>query len=125
MKKIAVIVLTLIYTASVYGVTISKFYCCGKLAEVSLSASFQSQTGCKANGPACCKTIKANYKVKDNHFSAQTNLALKNSFTLIRSVLFIPGSPAITGPKEIKAYNSQAPPVRRDPLYIRYSNFRI
>lgn len=126
MKKIAVILLLLIYTASVYGITINKFYCCGKLASVSLSVSSASKSDCKAtSGSDCCKTVKANFKVKDNHVSAKTDLALKSSFALITPVLSIPTSTERITLKEVSGYNSQAPPVQRDPLYILFSNYRI
>jgi hypothetical protein len=125
-KRIAVILLLLIYIVSVYGITINKFYCCGKLADVSLALNTPFKSDCKAtSGSDCCKTVKANFKVKDNHFSAKTDLTLKNSFALITPVFFIPASPERITLKEVHAYNSQAPPVQRDPLYILYSNYRI
>jgi hypothetical protein len=124
-KRIAVILLVIIYSASVYGITINKFYCCGKLASVSLSADHQSKSDSKAVGSACCKTIKESFKVKDNHFSAKTDLTLKSSFALITPVFFIPASPERITLRAVSAYNSQAPPFRRDPLYILYSNYRI
>ncbi|MBB6109961.1 HYC_CC_PP family protein [Mucilaginibacter lappiensis] len=126
MKRIAVILLLLIYTASVYGITIDKFYCCGKLASVSLSASSASKSDCKAtSGSDCCKTVKANFKVKDNHVSAKTDLTLKNSFAVVIPVFSIPALAERITLKEVNGYNSQAPPVQRDPLYILYSNYRI
>jgi hypothetical protein len=66
-KKIAVILLTLIYSASVYGVTINKFYCCGKLADVTLSAASSPKMDSKAGNSDCCKIIKTNIKVIDIH----------------------------------------------------------
>jgi len=124
-KKIAVILLTLIYSVSVYGITIDKFYCCGKLAEVPLSAISHSKMDSKAGDNACCKTVKTNIKVKDNHVSPKSDLTLKNSFALIIPSFFIPGSSERITSKVVNAYNSQAPPVQRDPLYILYSNYRI
>jgi len=91
-----------------------------------MSVSSASKSDCKAtSGSDCCKTIKTNIKVKDNHVSAKTDLALKNSFTLITPVFFIPASLERITLEEARAYNSQAPPVQRDPLYILYSNYRI
>jgi hypothetical protein len=125
-KRIAVILLLLIYTASVYGITINKFYCCGKLASVSLSVSSAPKSDCKeTSGSDCCKTVKANFKVKDNHVSAKTDLTLNNSFALVIPVFSIPTLAERIALKETSAYNSQAPPVQRDPLYILYSNYRI
>ncbi|WP_183559595.1 HYC_CC_PP family protein [Mucilaginibacter sp. SP1R1] len=126
MKRIAVILLLLIYTASVYGVTINKFYCCGKLASVSLSVSSVSKNVCKAtSGSDCWEIVKTNFKVKDNHVSVKTDLKLKNSFALVIPVFLLPASAGIITLKEVKAYNSQSPPVQPDPLYILYSNYRI
>ena len=126
MKRIAVILLLLIYTASVYGITIDKFYCCGKLASVSLSVSSASKGDCKAiSGSDCCKTVKANFKVKDNHVSAKTDLNLKNSFAFIIPLFSVPTLAERITLKDARAYNSQAPPFQHDPLYILYSNYRI
>jgi hypothetical protein len=79
----------------------------------------------KADDNTCCKTIKTNIKVKDNHLSTQSGVSLKNSFALIIPVFFVPASLEKITVKEVSAYNSQAPPVQRDPLYILYSNYRI
>ncbi|WP_184550981.1 HYC_CC_PP family protein [Mucilaginibacter sp. FT3.2] len=126
MKRIAVILLLLIYTVSVYGITINKFYCCGKLASISLSVSSASKSACKAiSGSDCCKTVKANFKVKDNHVSAKTDINLKNSFALVIPVFSIPALAERITLKKVIGYNSQAPPVQHYPLYILYSNYRI
>lgn len=125
-KRIAVILLLLIYTVSVYGITIDKFYCCGKLASVSLSVSSASKCDCKATSSSdCCKTVKANFKVKDNHLSAKTDFTLRNSFAVVAPVFSVPAFAERVTLKEVRAYNSQAPPVQRDLLYILYSNYRI
>ncbi|SDF55345.1 hypothetical protein SAMN05216464_12023 [Mucilaginibacter pineti] len=123
MKKIAVVLLILIYSASVYGVTIRRFYCCGKLADVPVNASFKS--GGKAVGSACCKNIKINFNIKDNHFLAKNDLTLKAPVALITPAFFISASPERISLNEISAYNSQAPPAPLYPLYILYSNYRI
>lgn len=126
MKRIAVILLLLIYTASIYGITINKFYCCGKLADVSLSVNAPSKGDCKAtNNSDCCKTVKTNFKVKDNHVSTKTDLILKNSFALVIPAFSISASAKRITLKVVSAYDSQAPPVQRNPLYVLYSNYRI
>ncbi|MDN3583978.1 HYC_CC_PP family protein [Mucilaginibacter flavus] len=125
MKRIAVILLVIIYSASVYGVTINKFYCCGKLTDISVSANYVSKSDSKAVGSGCCKTVKENFKVKDNHFSAKTDLTLKGSFALVTPVFSVPAAPERITLRAVSAYNSQAPPVGRDPLYILYANYRI
>jgi hypothetical protein len=79
----------------------------------------------KVDDNTCCKTIKTNIKVKDNHISAPTGLSLKNSFALIIPVFFVPASLERITLKEVRVYNSQASPIERDPLYILYSNYRI
>jgi len=125
-KRVAVILLLLIYTASVCGITITKFYCCGKLAGVSLSVSPALKSDHKAaSGSDCCKIVKANFKVKDNHVSAKTGLSLKKSFALVDLVFFNPASLEKIALKELQGYNSEAPHVQRNPLYILYSSYRI
>jgi len=72
MKKFSLILLILIYTSSTFGMVVKEFYCCGKLASVSLSFSTESkQKAEKKNIEAgCCKTKYFSSKIKDTHVQA-------------------------------------------------------
>lgn len=77
MKRIAVIFLIFLYTASTSGIAINSFYCCGKLKEVYVLKSSNLSKNCKGNksAPGCCDTKTSFTKVKDNH-SPSTELKL-------------------------------------------------
>ena len=65
MKRAIVIALALIYTVSCFGMTASRFYCCGKLASVSVAFGIPGKIHPDKN--KCCKTEKLSFKIKDNH----------------------------------------------------------
>ena len=70
MKRTAIILLTAIYLLSCTGMGINRFYCCGKLASVSVIIGTADSNAQKANNKDdCCRTEKHNFKVKDSHFS--------------------------------------------------------
>lgn len=106
--------------------SVERFYCCGKLAHTTYaigdSGNKEVKTG-KADN--CCKTIKTMLKVRDNHFSAKTVLDFKNSVAVLTPFLFVPVSPKRAEAPEVNVYDSQAPPVHRNPLYLLHANFRI
>jgi hypothetical protein len=67
MKRSALILLTAIYLLSCVGIGVSRFYCCGKLASVTLTYAAQDHTGDKGN---CCKHESKSFKLKDSHVTA-------------------------------------------------------
>ena len=73
MKKIALILLTLIYAASTFAVGVRQFYCCGKLKSTDIA--FVQQESKEKDSKAdlttgCCKTEFKSFKVKDTHVTA-------------------------------------------------------
>jgi hypothetical protein len=69
-KRTTLILLTAFYLLSCVGMSINRFYCCGKLASVTVSYG----AGDNANHNAadknqCCRHEKQNLKVNDGHFS--------------------------------------------------------
>lgn len=129
-KKFALILLILSYSISIFGMSVKKFYCCGKLK--SISVLFQN-TGQKENtknsatfGNNCCKTTYQNFQVKDNHFaSADVNLPAKY-FTPITTVFNLFSSSTFTLQKVNCTYQSHAPPLfRHIPIYLSNRVFRI
>ena len=83
MKKFSLILLILIYTSSTFGMVVKEFYCCGKLASVSLSFSTESkQKAEKKNIEAgCCKTKYFSSKIKDTHVQAAAIAFAAKCFT--------------------------------------------
>ena len=51
MKKLSLILLILIYTSSTFGMVVKEFYCCGKLASVSLLFSSESKQKAEKSRP--------------------------------------------------------------------------
>jgi hypothetical protein len=104
--------------------SVERFYCCGKLAHTTYALGDNgNQVAKKADN--CCKTVKTTFKVKDNHFSAKTVLDFKNAVAVIVPVFFVPAPQERTDSPVLNVYDSQAPPVHRNPLYLLYANFRI
>lgn len=126
MKRTALLTLILIYTLSCLGVSAEQYYCCGKLARTAFTIGDIGYKEVKTDKPdKCCKTTKQSYKVKDSHLSVKTDLSFDQSFAVVTPVFLVPGSPEQAEPVVLYAYDSQAPPVNRNPLYLLYANFRI
>lgn len=126
MKRTALLILTLLYTLSSFGMSVERFYCCGKLAHTTYAIGDNGNQEAKAKkADNCCKTVKTTFKVKDNHFSTKTVLDFKNAVAVIVPVFFVPGPPEQAASPVLNVYDSQAPPVYRTRLYLLYANFRI
>jgi hypothetical protein len=82
MKKFSLILLILIYTSSTFGMVVKEFYCCGKLASVSLSFSTDSKQKSEKKNieTGCCKTKYFSSKVKDTHVQADVIAFSANHF---------------------------------------------
>ena len=128
MKKIAAILLILVYSMSTFGVTLKEFYCCGKLKSVSIAIADIEKSKCnKASDKeeGCCKTKYQYFKVKDNHLTtANVTAPLKYNTDLY----------FVTPPQHSISFNTQvtnannpchAPPLHQAvPLYIANCVFR-
>jgi len=129
MRKTAAILLTLLYLVSTTGIVLSKFYCCGKLKEVSFFMSSHACSGCRKvnKPPGCCDTSTTYIKVKEGHtIAAQLKIAHSDpskTFSSFRSfvpVLQSPNTPAVA------FATIHAPPWSgKRPVYLTVCNFRI
>ncbi len=86
MKKLLVIILVLVYTASVLGVTFSFHYCKGKFKEVCFTADTEKNCCGKHENhkKRCCsdKVVKAS--CKDNHIvSSKSFLHKTDGYALV------------------------------------------
>jgi len=129
MKKIAIILLTLIYAASTFAIGVKQFYCCGKLKSTDIA--FVQQEAKEKDGKAdaktgCCKTEFKSLKVKDTHVTSETiNIPAKH-FTHLQ--LFSPSFEVRIQESEqfFIANASHAPPLHQGvPVYILYCVYRI
>ncbi|MDO3641477.1 hypothetical protein [Mucilaginibacter sp. L3T2-6] len=128
MKRIALISLTVIYLLSALGISVSSFYCCGKLESTSISFSTAKKQDCKmaAGLPGCCKTKTLSFKVKDQHVGSQALSLNANVFHAIIPVYIIADFSGYRFKPEYVAFNSHAPPDHaKAPVYILNCIYRI
>jgi len=127
-KRIALISLTVIYLLSALGITVSSFYCCGKLESTSISFDSAKKIACKmATGmPGCCKTKTQLLKVKDQHVGSQALSLNASLFHAIIPACSIFDFSVYSFKTEHTAFNSHAPPDQpHAPFYILNCTYRI
>jgi hypothetical protein len=127
-KRIALISLTVIYLLSALGISVSSFYCCGKLESTSISFNSAQKTMCKmATGmPGCCKTKTQLLKVKDQHVGSQALSLNVNLFHAIIPAYSTLDFSVYSFKSEYFAFNSHAPPDwPQAPVYILNCTYRI
>lgn len=128
MKRITLLLLTVVYFISTSGIAFGSFYCCGKLKETYLFSS-PSEKSCHHNSkmPGCCDTKQFFAKVKDNHTpSTKLNLVNNDTGKLLNS-LMVSISIFLNPVSEIKLFPFLPdPPLLSDqPVYLSLGNFRI
>jgi hypothetical protein len=125
-KRTALILLTAIYLLSCVGIGVNRFYCCGKLASVTLIYGAADNQAHKKADDNCCKNEKQSFKIKDTHVNASL-------FTLqVLSPVLLPAINhwiAVITVKELPsaiAYQANAPPGSTAiPIYTRNCIYRI
>jgi len=72
MKKVSLILLTIIYALSSFGIGVRQFYCCGKLKSTTVTLIQTENKKCSNDDgtSGCCKTKLKSFKVKDSHVAA-------------------------------------------------------
>jgi hypothetical protein len=130
MKRISLILLTLVYVFSSVGVSAKSMYCMGLLRSTTISYAEKApkKAGCKmaTRIKNCCKTKKQLLKVKDQHtYSAAFELLAKLFPVLLNFTNNDePQCAAVTLPQQL--YYGHAPPVSpKTPVYILNCTYRI
>jgi hypothetical protein len=126
MKRTALILLTAIYLVSCLGMSVSRFYCCGKLASVNYSLGATENGDKPAKKDQCCRHEKQSFKVKDSHFSA-ASFSLNHPFPVIIPSFTNEADEPVAGilPAKI-VYKGNAPPRHSDiPVYTLNCAYRI
>jgi hypothetical protein len=124
-KRGIIILLTGIYLLSLVGIGINRFYCCGKLASVTLVyGAADNAKHSSARKYKCCKDIKQNLKV--SHFNA-TSISLDG---LAPVILPFPanfdGEKTLTYSTNQVVYQGNAPPGHFIvPAYTLHCTYRI
>jgi hypothetical protein len=122
MKRLSLILLTVIYLLSSVGIGINRFYCCGKLASVTLTYAKADHTD-KNN---CCKNISKSFKVKDSHING-AYFALNDLLPVMLPALNNWNSvPPVIEQAAAIGYQSHAPPGSpATPIYTLNCTYRI
>jgi hypothetical protein len=125
-KRSTLILLTAIYLLSCVGIGLNRFYCCGKLASVTLTFAMPEagkQTGKNDN---CCKNEKQSFQIKDSHYHVVSSVLDHPGFALI-SVFNIVKVERVWLPIPTKiVYKANAPPgLLHAPIYTLNCTYRI
>ena len=128
MKKIALILVTVVYMLSTFGIAVSEFYCCGKLKSISISFNDEKQKDCKkaADNGGCCKTTHQYFKIKDTHIVSDAVSLSAKFFSIIHTDFPSFEISNTANGKNIISYTINAPPIHPGtPVYIFNCIYRI
>lgn len=126
MKRTALILLTAIYLLSCVGIGVNRFYCCGKLASVTLIYGAADNQAHKKADDSCCKNEKQSFKIKDTHVSASSVALQALSPALLPVVNHRIAAIIVKELPSAIAYQSNAPPGNTAvPIYALNCIYRI
>jgi hypothetical protein len=127
MKRSVFLLLTAIYLISCLGISVNRFYCCGKLASVTYTYGAGDNINNQANKKnKCCDHQKQSFKVKDSHFSA-ASISLNHPVpAIISSFISLTDEPVVGILHTKIVYKGNAPPGHSDiPIYTLNCTYRI
>ena len=128
MKKIGLILLICMYTLSSFGVSVNRFYCCGKLKTTSISFIHAVIEKCSNEKlmAGCCKTTFKSLQVKDSHVAATGINKMAKAFTHVHLCYNDINSTPLTSSLINTAYSGNAPPLYHNlPIYILHCAYLI
>ena len=112
---------------SVFGISIHKDFCCGKLKSTTLYFKPQEKKSCKAKSmKGCCRTENVFYKLSTQHENASVNISISHFETvaIVHHYNFLSDEAAVTERNYTGLIN--APPLTlSSPTYLLNCNFRI
>jgi hypothetical protein len=127
MKRSVFLLLTAIYLISCLGISVNRFYCCGKLASVTYTYGAGDNTNNQAaKKNQCCDHQKQSFKVKDSHFSA-ASISLNHPIpAIISSFISLTDEPVVSILHTKIVYKGNAPPGHLViPVYTLNCAYRI
>ena len=128
MKRTAIILLLLVYLVSCVGIAVNKFYCCGKLKTVSLSATATNVANkiSSAQKNPCCNHTSQTFKVKDQHVASATVVINSAPFVSLQKNYYSKVEVQSLSIKESSTILYHAPPnLSGNSIYNLYCNYRI
>lgn len=124
MKRAAFILLICIYSLSTLGIGLKKFYCCGKLASVTVS--FVEEGHGKINKEDCCNTIYNSLKIEDKHLAAEKISILQKYYLDVFQVLDFNKIANLVPQQLQQLLCGLSPPLHEKvPIYIYNCVFRV
>jgi len=127
MKRTALLFLTAIYLLSLVGIGVNRFYCCGKLASVTLTYAVADDGGNpSAKKDNCCKHEIKNFKVKDSHFNTLSVSFNHPAPSIVPAFVYAEHENVALILSAKIAYESHAPPDKPAvPIYTINCAYRI
>jgi hypothetical protein len=122
MKRTALLLLTAIYLLSLVGIGINRFYCCGKLASVTLTYASADHT----DQNHCCKHDTKSFKIKDSHVTVNTTVLSPSMPAILPVPAYQTAVNSLTEQAIHTGYQANAPPENPDiPIYTLNCAYRI
>ncbi|OJW13855.1 hypothetical protein [Mucilaginibacter sp. 44-25] len=122
MKRTALLLLTAIYLLSLVGIGINRFYCCGKLASVTLTFASTDH----ADKDNCCKHESKSFKIKDSHVTVTATVLSPSTPALLPTPVYQAAVNIIAEEIVHTGYQANAPPGNPDiSIYTLNCAYRI
>lgn len=131
MKQIYIVILAIYFLTYVTGITFYQHYCMGELVSSSIFPA--TEKNCAKCGmehhsekkEGCCKDVAKKIKSNDSHLSSSLIFVIDGNLHY-QSNFFVTGV-EIAACKILlnKTQLAHAPPLQKQPLFLRYENFRI
>ncbi|OLY94539.1 hypothetical protein BUE76_23700 [Cnuella takakiae] len=130
MKRLAILILSLLYLTASTGATIHLHYCMDELVswgiDKDVSDSCSNCGMAKEDTKGCCKDEHKQVKVDADQKATEASLSYLLSFSEVVTPLFPDYQPTLYVGTSYRLPFSNAPPDReKEPLYLQYRVFRI
>lgn len=126
LKKLAVIVLLMVYGLSSSGMTIQFHYCCGKLKSIQLSPVSEKKCGMKHSmkmlSKPCCNDKQVELKLKGDQKTGQAKFVFCTPDAPQREEFVFYSQPLVSKTIIPEIF---APPPLSSPLYMLHCVYRI
>jgi hypothetical protein len=121
-KRTALLLITAIYLLSLLGIGVNRFYCCGKLASVTLTYAASEHN----DKDKCCKNESKSFKLKDSHVTVKTIVLNPAMPALLPTPVYQAAVIRIAEEIVHTGYHSNAPPGNSEiPIYTLHCAYRI
>jgi hypothetical protein len=125
MKKLASILLLLVYGLSSSGMTLRLDYCCGKLDKIEFSPLAVKQDGINHSmgKRSCCESKQIEFKLKADQKAEQANKLISPTPAIVKGNAGIFISRSLSSRETVPEILT--PPPLKTPLHISHCMYRI